>query len=109
MNTNEVTAKMKAKLSAFFETATQQDISALLQRTNYDFYKNVQAPAEDWFDIDFAVTETNQVLTVEIPAVMSIPHHSVPNRPIVFIGRDSPLDNERFTVAADHEGLALAA
>jgi hypothetical protein len=97
--------QMKAKLDAFFETATQQDISALLQRTNYDFYKKVQSP-EDCFDFDFATTETSEVLTVEIP-VTSSSYRRVPNRPIIYIGRGYPA--ERMALAADHQDLALAA
>jgi hypothetical protein len=108
MNNNESTAKMKAKLDAFFDTATQQDISALLRRTNYDFYKNVRVPAEAWLDIDFAVTETSQVCTVEIP-VMTTVTRRVSNQPIVSILRRFPGDHESLALAADHQDLALAA
>lgn len=98
------TTKMKAKLDAFFETATQQDISALLRRTNYDFYKNVEAP-EDWFDTDFAVTEVAGLI-LELP-IMAASYPRVTNRPIVYIGRGYP--DHRVALAADHEDLALAA
>ena len=110
MNIDPEAMKMKAKLDAFFDTATPQDISALLNRTNYEFYKNVTGPDdEDWFECAFAWAEEEQGCAVEIPAVTYTPHELVPNRPIVFIGRGSASDHERFTFAADHEGLALAA
>jgi hypothetical protein len=108
MNTDEATMKMKAKLDAFFDTATRQDISALLSRTNYEFYKNVSVPEEAWFDMDFAVTETNQVLTVEVPAIVAA-FGRVSNQPIVSIGRSHPADHESLALAADHQDLALAA
>jgi hypothetical protein len=98
MKIDEATMKMKAKLNAFFEQATPQDISALLERTNYDFYKDVSLPAEDWFDLEFM--EANEV-TLEIP-VMAVSHHGgVPNRPVIYIGRGCQ--------ASDHQDLALAA
>ncbi len=99
---------MKAKLNAFFDTATPEDISALLERTNYEFYKNATIPEDgDWFECAFASTQQEQILTVEIPAPTS--QRRVPHRPLVYIGRGSPGDHERLTRAADNQGLALAA
>jgi len=95
MNTQE----MKARLTAFFDTATPADISGLLKRTNYDFYKNVRLPGEAWFETDFSVTETTQVVTFEIP-VAPAQEARVSNRPVTYVGRGQP---------ADCQGLALAA
>ena len=97
MNTD--VAKMKAKLTAFFDTATADDISALLKRTNYDFYKNVRIPREAWFETDFALTETTQVVTLGIP-VAPISRLCVPNRPITYIGRGCLIAHEDFELAA---------
>jgi len=90
--------KMKAKLDAFLSTATHEDISALLDRTNYEFYKNVSVPIDDWFDIDMVETEQ---ITLEIPVMAASHQRGVPNRPVVYIGRGCQ--------AADHQDLALAA
>ena len=106
MNTD--VPKMKAKLTAFFDAATAEDISALLKRTNYDFYKNVTGPDnEDWFERAFASTEEEQVWTVQVP-VIAVSHRRVPN-PIIYIGRSSPGYRECSTPVADHKGMALAA
>src|SRR4051812_43088823 len=87
-----------AMLNAFFEKATPQDISALLARTNYDFYKHVRPPAPGWFDLEFMdVSE----FTLEIPVIAVAHHGGVPNRPVIYIGRGCQ--------AADHQDLALAA
>ena len=102
-------ATLKAKLDAFFETATPEDISALLRRTNYDFYKNVRIPCEACLDIDFSITETSQVLTVEIPVAATLQNRRGTNRPIVYIGREYPTRRDSLNIAADHQDLALAA
>jgi hypothetical protein len=94
------TMKKKAKLDAFFANASKEDIAGLLLEANYDFYKNVADPYENWLECTFAPTAKEQVLTLEIP-VMASSYRLVPNRPITYVGRDYP--------AADHQDLALAA
>jgi hypothetical protein len=89
--------KMKEKLDAFFANASKEDISALLQRTNYDFYKNIDEPCENWIECVFDAKE-QWVFDVTVRAGS---YDVVPNGPIVYIGRDFPV--------VDHPDLALAA
>src|SRR5437868_5170600 len=94
---NEATMKMKAKLDAFLAKATSADISALLSRTNYEFYKHVRIPASDEDEQECLLAG----VTLEIPVVGSPRHGGTPNRPVTFVGRGP--------YAADHQDLALAA
>lgn len=103
MNPDEATTKMKARLAAFFESATSEDIYALLRRTNYEFYQNVREPEAQCLEDLFAGASIRS--TIEIPLVTPNGHR-LRARPIIYIGRRNiaePVD------AADHQDLALAA
>jgi hypothetical protein len=92
---------MRSRLNAFFARASASDISALLERTNYDFYRHVQLPIASDENFAFELTE-NYSLECELPMFTNLAIQTA--FPITAIRRECDA-----IPAADHEDLALAA